>query len=83
MSTIEATVATVSMLENMPADEQEQVFLFTQNLFHTKRQQNPFVPLTKEQILADLDRSEEQFENGQFMDASEAIEKIGKKHGFI
>ena len=28
MSTIEATV---SMLENMPADEQEQVFLFTQN----------------------------------------------------
>ncbi len=53
MSSIEATV---SMLEVMPEDARIKVLEFTQGLFTSRKPANPFVPLTEEQILSDLER---------------------------
>jgi len=43
---------------------------------------NPFIPLTKAQILEELDESEKQVAEGRSREAVFAIEELRKKHGF-
>ncbi|MEE0955942.1 MAG: hypothetical protein U0L49_09055 [Eubacterium sp.] len=80
MSTIEATL---SMLEAMPEEARQKVFIYTKNLFVAKRPANPFVPKSKEQIFSDLATSEKQIAEGSCQDATAAIMDLKKEHGFI
>ncbi|MCD8376707.1 MAG: hypothetical protein LUD69_07160 [Oscillospiraceae bacterium] len=80
MSTIEATV---SMLEVMPEDARLKVMEYTRELFTARKPANPFVPLTQEQILADLEKSHQQIIEGKGISMREAMDDLGRKYGFI
>lgn len=80
MSTLDATV---SMLESMPEDARIKVMEFTQKLFHSRKPANPFVPVSQEQIFSDLGESRQQISDGKGMDMKDALNRMGKQHGFI
>ncbi len=80
MSTLDATV---SMLEAMPEDARIKVLEFTRQLFTSRKPANPFVSLSQEQILSDLAESRRQIAAGQGLDMEEALNRMGKQHGFI
>lgn len=80
MSTLDATV---SMLEAMPEDARIKVFEFTQQLFTSRKPANPFLPLTAKQILSELAESRQQITNGNGLDMEEALNELGKQHGFL
>ena len=80
MSTLDATF---SMLEIMPKDDQEKVFQYTRQLYTSQKSSNPFVPLTADQILADLEESRKQAAKGKCRDMEEALSEMGKRHGFV
>lgn len=80
MSTIDATV---SMMEAMPEDARRKVLEYTQLLFTSPRPANPFVPLTAEQIIADIEQSEREIEEGKCRPMDEALTDIGRRYGFI
>ncbi len=80
MGTIEATM---SMMEVMPEDARIKVMEYTQKLFSSKKPANPYVPLTEEQILADLKKSHRQIKEGKGIPADEAMAELGRRHGFI
>lgn len=80
MSTIEATM---SMMEVMPEDARIKVMEYAQKLFTSRKPANPFVSLTTEQILSDLDEAHREIEDGKGMEAGAAMAEMGKKHGFI
>ena len=80
MSTLDATV---SMLEAMPEDARIKVMEFTQKLFTSKKPANPFVSAGQEQIFSDLAESRQQISEGKGLDMGNALNKIGKQHGFV
>ncbi len=80
MSTLDATI---SMLEAMPEDARIKVMEFTQQLFTSRKPANPFVPANQEQILSDLDESRRQIADGKGVNMENALNMIGKQHGFI
>lgn len=80
MSTLEATM---SMLEAMPEEARRKVFAFTQQLFSASRPANPFKPLNEEDVLADLDEARLQIEAGQGLNMQDALQELGKRHGFV
>ncbi len=77
MSALESTV---SMLEVMPVAEVQAVFEITKAIFE-QRQESPFQPLTKEQILEDLEISSKEIEEGKFMEMSNAIQALRSRYG--
>lgn len=80
MSTIDATV---SMLEVMPEEARLKVFEFTQQLFVSKKQESPFVSVTVKSVLFDLAESRQQIAEGNGLDMEDALEELGKQHGFV
>lgn len=80
MSTLDATV---SMLEAMPEDARIKVMEFTQQLFTSRKPENPFVPVSQKQVLSDLAESRQQIADEQGVDMEEALIRMGKQHGFI
>ena len=76
MSTLESTI---SMLRVLPEADVEVIFEMTKKLFEDKS--SPFVPVSKEQILQDVDVSEKQIEQGKTTGASEAIQELRKRYG--
>lgn len=80
MSTLEATV---SMLQSMPEEARQKVFEYTRQLFTAARPASPFVPLTADQILSDLEISRRQIAEGKGMDMEQALDAMGKRHGFL
>ena len=56
---------------------------FDRELIHVNDPGNPFSPLSKEQIYADLAISREEAANGKGMDMEEALTEMGRQHGFI
>lgn len=80
MSTLDATV---SMLEAMPEDARIKVMEFTQKLFTSRKPANPFVMASQEQILSDLAESRQQISDGKGLDMKDALNRMGKQHGFI
>lgn len=71
------------MLEAMSEDAQKKVYYYTQKLFTSGRPANPFILLTKDQILEELDESEQQIAEGCCQEAVSAIVELRKKHGFV
>lgn len=80
MSTLDATI---SMLEAMPEDARIKVLEFTQQLFTSKKPANPFIPVNQDRILSDLAESRRQIAEGEGIDMKNALDRIGKQHGFI
>ena len=80
MSTLEATV---SMLEAMPEDARIKVMEFTRQLFTAEKPANPFVPVSKNQILSDLEKSRKQLDEECGLDMQDALTNLGKRHGFL
>ena len=80
MSTLEATI---SMLEVMPEEARQMVYKYTKGLFTARKPANPFVPLTTDQILSDLEESRHQVDAGLAIDMDKALEDIGKRNGFL
>ena len=80
MSTLEATV---SMLEAMPEEARIKVYQYARSMFSSDRPSNPFTPVTKEKVLAELKTSSQEFDNGQGMDAGDAIREMRRQRGFI
>ena len=80
MSTL---AATVSMLEAMPEDARIKVLEFTRQLFTSRKPANPFVRVGQEQIFSDLAESRQQIASGQGLNMEDALNGMGKKHGFI
>ncbi len=80
MSTLDATI---SMLEAMPEDARIKVMEFTQKLFTSRKPANPFVPVSQEQIFSDLAESRQQISDGKGLDMEDALNRMGKQHGFI
>lgn len=80
MSTLEATL---SMLESMPEEARRMVFEYTRQLFVSRKPASPFEPLSSEQIFTDLEESRQQFEQGKGLDMKDALDEMGRKHGFV
>ena len=80
MSTLEATV---SMLEAMPEEARIKVYQYARSMFSSDRPSNPFTPVPKEKVLADLKASSQEFDNGQGMDAKDAVQEMRRQRGFI
>ena len=80
MSTMEATM---SMLEVMPEEARRKVLEFTKKLFTSERPANPYTELTAAQILGDLEESRAQIARGEGLDMADALDALGKKHGFV
>ncbi len=80
MSTLDATV---SMLEAMPEEARLKVLEFTQQLFTSRKPANPFVQISQEQVMSDLAESRQQIASGQGLNMEDALNKVGKQHGFI
>ena len=80
MSTLEATV---SMLESMPEDARTLVYQYTRTLFTSYKPANPFVPVSMDQVLSDLEESRNQQKDGLCVDMKDALDEMGKRHGFV
>ena len=80
MSTLEATV---SMLEAMPEEARIKVYQYARSVFSSDRPANPFTPVSKESVLADLNTSSQEFERGEGMNAKNAIQEMRRQHGFV
>ena len=78
-----ALEATVSMLEAMPEDARIKVMEFTQGLFTSRKPANPFLPASQEKILSDLAESRQQISDGKGHNMEDALNRMGKQHGFI
>ena len=80
MSTLDATI---SMLEVMPEEARQLVYKYTKGLFTAYKPANPFGPVSREQVLKDLEISRQQVEDGKVQDMGEALEEMRRRHGFI
>lgn len=76
MSTLESTI---SMLRVMPEADVRIIFEMTKKLFDDKA--SPFAPVSKQQILQDVDASAAQIEQGKTVKASDAIQSLRTKYG--
>lgn len=76
MSTLSATV---TMLQAMPEEARREVFEFTRRLLVAHKPNNPFIPLTQEQILSDLQESRNQIMAGKGLDMKDALVQLRKK----
>ena len=79
MNTFEAAI---SMLEIMPEESRQMVFEYTQGLFSSSKSANPFVPVSKEQILNDLELSRQQVSQGKVRNMAAALDDLRRCHRF-
>lgn len=68
----------IALLSTIPDDAQQQFFLYLTENFCTE---NPFKPLTADEILAELAESRACYERGEYEDFDEALDEISKKYG--
>ncbi|MCM1327601.1 MAG: hypothetical protein NC094_08750 [Bacteroidales bacterium] len=78
MNTLENTV---SMMELLPEEDLIEIQSLTKKLFNLRNADNPFQPLSKQEILKELQISREQTMNGQYKDMDKALEGIREKYG--
>ena len=76
MSTLESTI---SMLRIMPEADVQVIFEMTKKLFDAKA--SPFAPVSKQQILDDVDASAVQIKQGKTIKASDAIQELRTTYG--
>lgn len=77
MSTLESTV---SMLEVLPDTDVQIIFNVTKELMD-KHETSPFKPVTKEDVLHDLDVSEKDIEAGRYSTVDEMTARLKAKYG--
>ena len=75
--------ATMSMLEAMPEEARLKVLEFTRKLFTSERPANPHTRLSSDQILGDLEESRNQIARGEGLSMDDALNDLGRRHGFI
>lgn len=56
---------------------------YAQEQFTSDKILNPFSPVSKEQILKDLEISRQQTSQGKIKNMAEALSDLRKRHGFI
>lgn len=78
MSTLETTV---SMLELLPERELLVIQKLVKRIFESHEKDNPFQPLTEEQIYALLAVSRQQAETGECDDADDFYKEMTAKYG--
>ncbi|MCM1536360.1 MAG: hypothetical protein NC126_10605 [Clostridium sp.] len=78
MNTLENTV---SMMELLPEEDLIEIQSLTKKLFNLRNADNPFQPLSKQEIIKELQISREQTMNGQYKDMDKALEGIREKYG--
>lgn len=71
--------ATKSLIDTMSEDELLEIYHQARNIIDQRS--NPFRPLTKQQILADLATSRKQIEDGEYLDFEDAINEIEAQYG--
>lgn len=76
MSIVEATK---KMLDVLPESDVRVIYAVTKNIY--EKEASPFKPLSREQILRDLEISREQIERGDFLDFDKALEEIEVEYG--
>ena len=76
MSTLESTI---SMLRVLPEAEVQVIFDIAKSLL--EKQPSPYVPVSKESVLRDIDLSTEQFARGEAREAQEVISSLRSKYG--
>ena len=75
MSTMETNIALISTL---PEADQEKIFLYlSENFF----EDNPYKPMSKKEIHAELAEARECYARGDYHDFDEALEEISKEYG--
>lgn len=75
MSTLEKNIA---LLSTFPEEIQKQIHNY---LVTRCNSDNPFKPLSEQEILKDLAVSRACYENGEYMDFDEALDIISEKYG--
>ena len=75
MSTKEANIA---LLSTIPDNAQKQIFLY---LTETFCKENPYKPLSANEIFAELEESRCCYENGNCEDMDVALDEISRKYG--
>ena len=78
MNTLEATV---SMMKQLPENDLLKIQAFVRLFFPDSS--NPFVPLTEEEIYAQLARSRKHAEDGNLMDARQISSNVREKYGLL
>lgn len=72
--------ATKSMIDLLPESDVQVIYAVIKNIFY--KETTPFKPLTRNQILSDLETSRKQVENGETSDFDSAIDRLEEKYGF-
>ena len=70
---------TQDMISTLGDEQLKKVYVFTASLM--EEDDNPFKPITKEQVLADLDESDEDIKAGRIKDAHQAMNDIRMRLG--
>ena len=76
MSTLESTI---SMLRVLPEAEVQVIFDITRHLL--EKRPSPFAPVSKENVLRDIDLSTEQLARGEAREARDIIADLRSKYG--
>ena len=72
---------TQDMISTLGDEQLKKVYVFTASLM--EEDENPFKPITKEQVLADLDESDADIEAGRIKDAHQAMNDIRMRLGML
>lgn len=75
MSTLEANLALISTI---PEEHQEEIRTYLLMNFCTN---NPYKPLSANEVLSELAQARESYENGEGEDFDTAIDEISAKYG--
>ena len=75
MSTLETNMA---MLATFPEEKQQEIYTY---LVMQCNNNNPFKPVSREEVYAELEESRACFERGEYMDFGDAIDEIRLKYG--
>lgn len=79
VSTMNTLEATVSMMKQLPENDLLKIQTFVRLFFPDSS--NPFVPLTEEEIYAQLARSRKHAEDGNLKDARQISSNVREKYG--
>ncbi len=75
--------ATISILSVLPEEARLKVLDFARELVRIEQPANPHRPLSSARILSDLEESRAQIARGEGLDLEEALDDLGRRHGFL
>lgn len=66
---------TRSILDFLPETDIQKVYTFTMDLIN-KQEENVFKPITKKEVLEDIQQSKDDYSSGRYEDARKAMDDI-------